>query len=86
MPKVDQSGPAPERLQAPDAVRGFALLLGIVFHATLSFVPAPSRLWFIQDSHPSATLAVLFFAIHMFRMKTFFLIAGFFAPCRSASR
>ena len=33
----------------------------------------------IQDTHPSMTLGVLFFAIHVFRMTTFFLIAGFFA-------
>jgi glucans biosynthesis protein C len=70
---------APERLHALDAVRGFALLLGIVLHATLSFVPTTRRFWIIQDSHPSTTLAVLFFAIHVFRMTTFFLIAGFFA-------
>ena len=72
-------GPAPERLHALDAVRGFALLLGIVLHATLSFVPAQTRFWIIQDTHPSITLALLFFAIHVFRMTTFFLMAGFFA-------
>ena len=71
--------PAPERLHALDAVRGLALLLGIVLHATISFIPTPSRFWVIQDSHPSAMLAVLFFVIHVFRMTTFFLIAGFFA-------
>jgi len=69
----------PERLHALDAVRGFALLLGIVLHATMSFIPAPTRIWIIQDSHPSMTLGVLFFVIHVFRMTTFFLIAGFFA-------
>jgi peptidoglycan/LPS O-acetylase OafA/YrhL len=79
MTKADHAGPAPERLHALDAVRGFALLLGIVLHATLSFVPAPTRFWIIQDNHPSMTLAVLFFAIHVFRMTTFFVIAGFFA-------
>ena len=80
MTKADEVAPAPERLHALDAVRGFALLLGIVLHATLSFMPTgPSRIWIIQDSHPSATLGVLFFAIHVFRMTTFFLIAGFFA-------
>jgi glucan biosynthesis protein C len=71
--------PAPERLHALDAVRGFALLLGIVFHATISFVPAPARIWIVTDNHPSTTLAVVFFTIHVFRMTTFFLIAGFFA-------
>jgi glucans biosynthesis protein C len=69
----------PERLHALDAVRGYALLLGIVLHATVSFIPSPTRIWIIQDSHPSMTLAVLFFVIHVFRMTTFFLIAGFFA-------
>jgi hypothetical protein len=68
-----------ERLHALDAVRGFALLLGIVLHATLSFVPAPTKIWIVEDSHRSTALAVLFFTIHVFRMTTFFLIAGFFA-------
>ena len=76
MKNVEQK---PERLHALDAVRGFALLLGIVLHATMSFIPAPTRIWIIQDSHPSMTLGILFFVIHVFRMTTFFLIAGFFA-------
>src|SRR5689334_11307612 len=79
MTKPDRGGTAPERLHALDAVRGYALLLGIVLHATVSFIPAPTRIWLIQDSHPSLTLGVLFFVIHVFRMTTFFLIAGFFA-------
>src|ERR1700710_1556255 len=79
MAQVDHAGAASERLHALDAVRGFALLLGIVLHATMSFLPAPTRIWIIQDNHPSTTLGVLFFAIHVFRMTTFFLIAGFFA-------
>jgi glucan biosynthesis protein C len=79
MPSPTATSPAPERLHALDAVRGLALLLGIVLHATMSFIPAPTRFWFIQDTHPSMTLALLFFAIHVFRMTTFFLMAGFFA-------
>ena len=79
MAKFGDGSPAPERLHALDAVRGGALLLGIVLHATLSFLPAPTRIWIIQDNHPSMTLAMLYFAIHVFRMTTFFLIAGFFA-------
>ena len=78
MPSATDVSPVPERLHALDAVRGFALLLGIVLHATLSFVPAQTRFWIIQDT-PSITLALLFFAIHVFRMTTFFLMAGFFA-------
>jgi peptidoglycan/LPS O-acetylase OafA/YrhL len=69
------------RLHALDAVRGFALTAGIVFHATLSFLPAPPGvpLWIVMDSQRSVTLAVLFHLLHTFRMTTFFLIAGFFA-------
>ncbi|MCK1301426.1 MULTISPECIES: acyltransferase family protein [unclassified Bradyrhizobium] len=73
------AAPVSERLHALDAVRGGALLLGIVLHATLSFVPASPRFWIIQDTHPSVTLGLLSFTIHVFRMTTFFLMAGFFA-------
>ena len=79
MPSLLTVHPASERLHALDAVRGIALLLGIVLHATLSFVPAPTRFWLIQDTHQSVTLALVFFAIHVFRRTTFFLMAGFFA-------
>lgn len=66
---------APERLHALDAVRGFALLLGIVLHATMSFfLPIPAL-----DSSQSSTLSAVFYVIHIFRMSLFYLIAGFFA-------
>jgi peptidoglycan/LPS O-acetylase OafA/YrhL len=74
--------PSPsERLHALDAVRGFALIAGIVFHATMSFLPGPSGVpvWIVTDNHPSPTLALVFHVLHVFRMATFFLIAGFFA-------
>ena len=80
MPGVRRDAPAPERLHALDAVRGGALLLGIVFHASYSFVPAPTwKIWIVEDNHRSLALAVLVFTTHVFRMTTFFLIAGFFA-------
>ena len=64
-----------ERLHALDAVRAFALLAGIVLHATMSFfLPIPAH-----DVSQSATLGVLFFVIHTFRMTTFFVVAGLFA-------
>lgn len=72
------AAPASERLHALDALRGGALLLGIVLHAAMSLVPVSPRMWFIQDTHPSLLLALLTFAIHAFRMTTFFLMAGFF--------
>ena len=78
-PEAREPNPAPERLHALDAVRGGALLLGIVYHATISFIPTTTRFWIVEDINRSDTLAVLFFVSHVFRMTTFFLIAGFFA-------
>ncbi len=68
-----------ERLHALDAARGFVLLLGIVFHATLSFLPAPVPVWIVMDDSPSLVLAATFHVLHIFRMSAFFLLAGFFA-------
>jgi uncharacterized membrane protein len=68
-----------DRLHALDAVRGFALLAGVVLHAAMSFLPGFAITGLpIVDSSPSATLGVAFFVIHMFRMSLFFFIAGFF--------
>src|SRR6188474_1818338 len=67
------------RLHALDAVRGFALLLGVAFHAALSFVPGlPPGIWAMVDNSPSPFLADAGFVTHVFRMSLFFFIAGFF--------
>lgn len=66
------------RLHALDAVRAFALLLGVVLHATMSFFPGP-RLWLVDDSESSVLLSAAFFIVHMLRMLAFFLIAGYVA-------
>jgi peptidoglycan/LPS O-acetylase OafA/YrhL len=72
--------PATPRFHALDAVRAFALLLGVVFHATMSFIPGmPVGVWAINDSSPSSTIGILVFVSHIFRMSLFFFLAGFFA-------
>ncbi len=69
--------PEPKRLHALDAVRAAALVLGIVLHATLSFIPElDTKLWPVSDNQKSGVLAVLMFCIHIFRMSVFFLVAG----------
>ena len=75
IPAASPPQPA-ERLHALDAVRGGALLLGVAFHATMSFLPGP-QFWVVRDA-ASPELGALFFVSHMFRMTLFFLIAGFF--------
>jgi len=69
---------ASERLHGLDAVRGYALLLGVIYHATMAYLPGP-QIWPVKDSQESLILSGLFFVSHTFRMTTFFLIAGFFA-------
>ena len=66
-----------DRLHALDAVRAYALLLGVVLHSVAGFLanfPIPS--W--VDT-PSTSAAILYYVIHLFRMSAFFLMAGFFA-------
>lgn len=66
-----------ERWHGLDAVRAFALLLGIVLHGIMSFMTP--RVWLVWDSTPEVGFNVAFYVIHMFRMITFFVLAGFFA-------
>ena len=69
--------PTPDRLHALDAVRGYALLLGVVLHATAAFLPDfPMASWKLESS---TVASVLYYVIHLFRMSAFYLIAGFFA-------
>jgi len=69
-----------QRLHSLDAVRGFALLIGVAFHAALSFMPGwPPGIWAINDNSPSQFLSDAAFATHIWRMSLFFFIAGFFA-------
>ena len=67
-----------DRLHSLDALRAFALLLGIFFHAAAGYVENfPAGLWPWREP-PSATLGVYFFVSHIFRMSLFFMLAGLF--------
>ncbi|MBU1345778.1 MAG: acyltransferase family protein [Alphaproteobacteria bacterium] len=66
----------PERLHGLDALRGGALLLGLLLHAAMAYIPAP--IWIATDLTASTGASAVFFVIHLFRMTTFFLIAGLF--------
>ncbi|MES2442932.1 MAG: acyltransferase family protein [Pseudomonadota bacterium] len=76
MTSIEAEPGAGERLHALDAVRAGALLLGVAFHATLTFLPGP-QIWVVRDAQ-SAGLGDFFFVAHLFRMTAFFLIAGYF--------
>ncbi len=54
------------------------MLLGIVFHASLSFVPVFIG-WAVMDVSTSSIVGIFLLISHSFRMELFFLIAGFFS-------
>ena len=61
-----------------DALRAFAMLLGIVLHGALAFIPGA---WVVTDvsvEGDGTLFAWLTMAIHGFRMPLFFLMSGFF--------
>lgn len=71
--------PSGERLHGLDAVRAIALLLGLVVHASMSWLPGAQYFWLTHDATPNAWAGLAFYVPHMFRMLLFFLLAGFFA-------
>ncbi len=67
--------PTPNRRHDLDALRAFAMLLGIALHAALSFT---GGFWMVQDSKTSGGFHLLTSAVHGFRMPLFFVLSGFF--------
>ncbi|MDE2936009.1 MAG: acyltransferase family protein [Chloroflexota bacterium] len=69
------------RYHGLDGLRGFAVLLGIVVHASLPYFSRLLRFEFAwpADDDQSLLLFLVFDFIHAWRMPVFFLMAGFFA-------
>jgi peptidoglycan/LPS O-acetylase OafA/YrhL len=68
-----------------DALRAFALLLGVLLHSVLPFVVAPGH-WAVGTKEPSKVLALTVYYVHSFRLEIFFLLAGFFGAMVVARR
>ncbi len=64
-----------ERRGDLDALRAFAMLLGVALHASASFY---GSVWPVHDLRQGALFPLLFAAVHGFRMPLFFLLSGFF--------
>jgi len=74
------------RYHGLDSLRGFAMVLGIVLHAALPYIPGiPASIWPSDDSS-SYPIKIIFEFIHMWRMPLFFMLAGFFANLVIARR
>lgn len=67
------------RLHHLDALRAFAMFLGILLHAALAYTGGP---WIVRDAVPgsagSGVFVLLYGSIHGFRMELFFLLSGYF--------
>lgn len=71
-----------QRLHELDALRGLAMLLGVVYHADLfALLFGPKATGASSDA-----LAGVGYGLHAFRMPLFFLVAGFFAALVVARR
>ena len=66
------------RFHGLDALRGLAMILGIVLHAALPYVPNVGAFWPV-DRESSDAIGVVFQFIHIWRMPLFFILAGFFS-------
>ena len=64
-----------------DALRAWAMFLGIMLHAAIFVLPAPEGRWPMHDPAASGdrTYKLVIDAIHGFRMPVFFLLSGFFS-------
>jgi peptidoglycan/LPS O-acetylase OafA/YrhL len=66
------------RYHSLDGVRASMMLLGIFFHVAWFFMPV--YFWHpITDASANWGFSYFFYWVHVFRMQTFFLVAGFFA-------
>lgn len=69
-----------KRLHGLDALRAAMMLLGLVLHSAASYPRTGlGQAWPYQDAQTSALFDPVIFIIHLFRMPTFFVMAGFFA-------
>jgi len=64
------------------ALRGGAMLLGVLLHALIPYLskPVPGLLWPVREPAPMSTgIDAVYWLIHGFRVPLFFVLAGMFA-------
>jgi peptidoglycan/LPS O-acetylase OafA/YrhL len=85
-----QAGTSMTRFHDLDALRGFAMLLGILLHAGAFLVPLEfwpvHEAWAWETAPEANVYAWILSVIHGFRMPLFFLLSGFFTAMLWQSR
>lgn len=77
-PSVSQTDPAAIRYHGLDALRAWAMSMGLVLHAAWIMSPGENGAP-MTDASASSIMSYIGDGIHMFRMQLFFVLAGFFA-------
>jgi peptidoglycan/LPS O-acetylase OafA/YrhL len=78
-PDEASSKPSPSlspRYHALDALRAYAMFLGVVLHASMAYIPNVP--WGSHDPAAADWVGLILLGIHGFRMQLFFVISGFF--------
>ncbi len=75
-PAVTSPTSSTTRLHGLDALRGGALLLGIVLHGLAPFMPGGG--WLVVDRYSTEAATAGMYLIHLFRMSLFMMLAGYF--------
>ncbi|MDG2224474.1 MAG: acyltransferase family protein [Rubripirellula sp.] len=75
---LSNAGQLSERRHDLDALRAFAMLLGIGLHAAIAYIPNIGAGWPVSDINTQWGFGVFLAAVHGFRMPLFFLLSGFF--------
>lgn len=70
---------APEHCHGLDFVRAAMMMLVVVLHGSVSFIPnSPDTLWPYRDPQSTMLAPLIAIPIHVFAMACFFVMAGFF--------
>ena len=78
-PDEASSKPSPSsslRYHALDALRAYAMFLGVILHASMAYIP--NIPWGSHDPAAADWVGLILLGIHGFRMQLFFVISGFF--------
>jgi peptidoglycan/LPS O-acetylase OafA/YrhL len=62
-----------------DNVRAWAMIVGVIFHASLAYSPLIHNFWLTAETQQSELVDIIAWFSHLFRMSVFFVISGFFA-------
>jgi len=84
--EVNASGS--NRFGGLDAVRGLAVIAGVVLHASVAYMPSRmyGLLWPVHDAQTTPVCHFLFWWLHAFRLPLFFVISGFIGEMLCESR